>query len=92
MNFAIDSLEAFLEREYKLVIVEIKETFGSAPREAGTFMLVSPTGAHGTIGGGQMEHMAIDHARALLAGVSDAVEMDIPLGPDIGNAAAAAWC
>nr|WP_276120660.1 xanthine dehydrogenase accessory protein XdhC [Pararhizobium qamdonense] len=85
MNFAIDSLEAFLEREYKLVIVEIKETFGSAPREAGTFMLVSPTGAHGTIGGGQMEHMAIDHARALLAGVSDAVEMDIPLGPDIGQ-------
>ena len=48
-------------------------------------MLVSPTGAHGTIGGGQMEHMAIDHARALLAGVSDAVEMDIPLGPDIGQ-------
>lgn len=85
MNFAVDSLEAFLEREYKLIIVEIKQTFGSTPREAGTFMMVSPTDAHGTIGGGQMEHMAIDNARALLAGVSDQFEMDIPLGPDIGQ-------
>jgi xanthine dehydrogenase accessory factor len=85
MNFAVDSLEAFLEREYKLVIVEIKQTFGSTPRETGAFMLVSPADAHGTIGGGQMEHMAIDNARALLAGVSDQFEMDIPLGPDIGQ-------
>ncbi len=85
MNFAIDSLEAFLAREYKLVIVEIKKTFGSTPRETGTFMLVSPTDAHGTIGGGQMEHLAIDNARALLAGVSDQFEMNIPLGPDIGQ-------
>ena len=85
MNFAVDSLEAFLEREYKLVIVEIKQTFGSTPREAGTFMLVAPADTHGTIGGGQMEHMAIDHARALLAGVNDQLEMDIPLGPDIGQ-------
>ncbi len=85
MNFAVDSLEAFLEREYKLVIVEIKQTFGSTPRETGTFMLVSPADTHGTIGGGQMEHLAIDHARALLAGVNDQLEMDIPLGPDIGQ-------
>ncbi|WEZ82872.1 xanthine dehydrogenase accessory protein XdhC [Rhizobium sp. 32-5/1] len=85
MNFAIDSLEAFLEREYRLVIVEIVEAMGSTPREAGAFMLVSPTDTHGTIGGGQMEHLAIDNARALLAGVTDRFEMDIPLGPDIGQ-------
>jgi xanthine dehydrogenase accessory factor len=85
MNYAADSLDAFLEREYKLVIIEIKQAFGSTPREAGAFMLVSPTDAHGTIGGGQMEHLAIDNARALLAGVSDQLEMDIPLGPDIGQ-------
>ncbi|MCV9961386.1 xanthine dehydrogenase accessory protein XdhC [Pararhizobium sp. BT-229] len=85
MNFSVDSLEAFLAREYKLVIVEIREAFGSTPRESGAFMLVSPTDAHGTIGGGQMEHLAIDNARALLAGVSDQLEMDIPLGPDIGQ-------
>ncbi|CAN7301281.1 xanthine dehydrogenase accessory protein XdhC [Pararhizobium sp. LjRoot235] len=85
MNYTADSLEAFLERQYKLVIVEIKQTFGSTPRETGAFMLVSPTDTHGTIGGGQMEHLAIDNARALLAGVSDQLEMDIPLGPDIGQ-------
>ncbi len=85
MNFAIDSLEAFLEREYRIVIVEIREAIGSTPRETGAFMLVSPTDAHGTIGGGQMEHVAIDNARALLAGVSDIFEMDIPLGPEIGQ-------
>lgn len=85
MNFAIDSLEAFLEREYRIVIIEISRSFGSTPRETGAFMLVSPTDAHGTIGGGQMEHVAIDNARALLAGVSDTFEMDIPLGPDIGQ-------
>jgi xanthine dehydrogenase accessory factor len=85
MNFAVDSLEAFLEREYKLVIVEIKQTFGSTPRETGAFMLVSPTDTHGTIGGGQMEHLAIDNARGLLAGISEQFEMDVPLGPDIGQ-------
>jgi xanthine dehydrogenase accessory factor len=85
MNFAIDSLEAFLEREFRLVIVEILEAVGSTPREAGAFMLVSPTDTHGTIGGGQMEHLAIDNARALLAGIADRFQMDIPLGPDIGQ-------
>ncbi|OJF95529.1 xanthine dehydrogenase accessory protein XdhC [Pararhizobium antarcticum] len=85
MNFAVDSLGAFLEREYRLVIVEIVEALGSTPRETGAFMLVSATDTHGTIGGGQMEFLAIDNARALLAGITDRYEMDIPLGPDIGQ-------
>ncbi|MDQ0321299.1 xanthine dehydrogenase accessory factor [Pararhizobium capsulatum DSM 1112] len=85
MNFAAQSLDAFLDREFKLVIVEILDARGSTPREAGAIMLVSPTDLHGTIGGGQMEHMAIDNARAFLAGVSDTLTMDIPLGPDIGQ-------
>jgi len=85
MNFAVDSLEAFLAREYRLVIVEIVKAVGSTPRETGAFMLVSATDTHGTIGGGQMEFLAIDNARALLAGVTDRFEMDIPLGPEIGQ-------
>lgn len=85
MNFAVDSLEAFLEREFRFVIIEISETFGSTPREKGAIMLVSPTDTHLTIGGGQMELLAIDNARALLAGVGDRTKMDIPLGPDIGQ-------
>ena len=85
MNFSVDSLDAFLARHYRLVIVEVVEASGSTPREAGAFMLVSATETHGTIGGGQMEHLAIDNARGLLAGVSDRFQMDIPLGPDIGQ-------
>lgn len=47
-------------------------------------MLASETAIWGTIGGGQFEYMAIDNARALLAGAGSAV-MDIPLGPEIGQ-------
>ena len=85
MNFAAQSLDAFLDRELRLVIVEVLETRGSTPRETGAIMLVSPGDLHGTIGGGQLEYMAIDNARTLLAGIGGVVSMDIPLGPEIGQ-------
>jgi len=37
-----------------------------------------------TIGGGQLEYMAIDHARKVLLGGKDS-PMDVPLGPEIGQ-------
>lgn len=85
MRYAVGDLRAFLHREYPILLVEILEAKGSSPREAGTFMLVSPTDSHATIGGGQMEFMAIDHARAILAGMSTQMRLDIPLGPEIGQ-------
>lgn len=85
MNFAIDSVEAFVAREFRFALVDIIETQGSTPREQGAAMLVSPTDMLGTIGGGQMELMVIAHARALLAGVTTETEMVIPLGPAIGQ-------
>lgn len=85
MRYAVGDLRAFLDREYPILLVEILEAKGSSPREAGTFMLVSPTDSHATIGGGQMEFMAIDHARAILAGMSTQMRLDIPLGPEIGQ-------
>ncbi|TCM58409.1 molybdenum cofactor sulfurylase [Rhizobium sp. PP-F2F-G48] len=85
MKYVVGSLQAFLAREAQIVLVEVAETRGSTPRETGAFMLVSPTDAHGTIGGGQMEHMAIDHARAMLAGIAADIRLDIPLGPEIGQ-------
>src|SRR5690606_15706614 len=48
-------------------------------------MLVSAAGTLGTIGGGQLEYMAIDAARAMLAGGEDTRSLDIPLGPEIGQ-------
>ncbi len=47
-------------------------------------MLISATEIFGTIGGGQLEFMAIDNARALLSG-SGLAQMDVPLGPEIGQ-------
>ena len=48
-------------------------------------MLVAGDGRIGTIGGGQLEYMAIDAARAMLARGGDAETLDMPLGPEIGQ-------
>ncbi|ADB62791.1 selenium-dependent molybdenum hydroxylase system protein, YqeB family (plasmid) [Haloterrigena turkmenica DSM 5511] len=44
---------------------------GSAPRDIGDRMLVTTDGDYGTIGGGTVEHLATEDARAVLAGKSD---------------------
>jgi xanthine dehydrogenase accessory factor len=49
------------------VLVTIKETKGSAPRNAGTVMWVTADDTEGTIGGGTLEFQVIDQARKLLA-------------------------
>lgn len=49
------------------VLITISEAMGSAPREAGTQMVVTADGQHGTIGGGRLEFEAIIQARKLLA-------------------------
>lgn len=85
MNFLQDSIEGFLAREHRVVIIEITATKGSAPRDEGTFMLVAPTEIHGTVGGGQLEYIAIENARKLLADAGGEVKLDIPLGPEIGQ-------
>lgn len=77
------SLSAFVTGN-RTVLVEVIETRGSTPREAGTYMLVADEAIWGTIGGGQFEYMAIDNARALLQGRGEPM-MDIPLGPEIGQ-------
>jgi xanthine dehydrogenase accessory factor len=48
-------------------------------------MFVSPDNTRGTIGGGQLEYMAIDRARQMLARGELHARMDIPLGPEIGQ-------
>lgn len=78
------TLTAFLS-EGPAILVEIEAVKGSSPREAGTFMLVSTTRIWETIGGGQFEYMAIDHARAMLDGRAEIDVLDIPLGPEIGQ-------
>lgn len=48
-------------------------------------MIVTADRVTGTIGGGQMEYMAIDRARQMLRRAEDRAQMDIPLGPEIGQ-------
>lgn len=78
------SLAAFLAAHPQSVLVEIAEAKGSTPREEGAVMLVAEHAAWGTIGGGQLEFMATDNARAMLAGGGE-VRMNVPLGPEIGQ-------
>lgn len=67
------------------VLVRVDVARGSTPREAGAWMLVTLGRTLGTIGGGQLEYMVVEEARALIArGAAEAV-LDVPLGPEIGQ-------
>lgn len=80
-----NAIEGFLAAPGAAVAVTVSEAKGSTPREAGTVMLVSADAIFGTIGGGQLEYMAIDHARRMLGDGSGQERLDIPLGPEIGQ-------
>ena len=82
---ALAALERFLSAQPALAIVEVVRARGSTPREEGAWMLVAPAATLGTIGGGALEFMAIDRARAALAGEIATDAMDVPLGPEIGQ-------
>lgn len=79
------ALRRFLDAKSDLVLVEVTEARGSTPREIGAWMLVGPTALFGTIGGGQLEFLATDRARALLESGGDADSIVLPLGPEIGQ-------
>src|SRR5690242_21473331 len=80
-------VETFLNNSPAAALVEVAEAKGSTPREKGAWMLVSPTAIFGTIGGGQLEFMAIDKALQVFRGkqARKALTLDIPLGPEIGQ-------
>ncbi|MFC4626047.1 xanthine dehydrogenase accessory protein XdhC [Daeguia caeni] len=84
MPLAGDDIQAFLRQHPQSVLVEVVAVQGSAPRDVGTWMLVARDRIFRTIGGGQLEFLAIDHARTMLAG-EVAGEMTILLGPEIGQ-------
>jgi len=65
MSSTSGNVRAFLDRA-PAALVEVVSARGSTPREAGAWMLVSADRIHGTIGGGQLEFMAIDKAREML--------------------------
>jgi xanthine dehydrogenase accessory factor len=67
------------------IVCELTAVRGSSPRAQGTFMLVGPATLYGTIGGGALEYLVIEHARRLIGSGRAAEAMDVPLGPEIGQ-------
>ena len=77
------------------VLVRVHSTEGSAPRDAGAWMAVFTDSLLGTIGGGHLEHQAIERARELLAlqpsktgseqGATAPELMRMALGPSLGQ-------
>ncbi len=78
-------LDQFLTTNSAVIHVRLTHVRGSSPRNAGAQMFVTAHELHGTIGGGQLEYMAIDKARAMLRARREVEDMDVPLGPEIGQ-------
>jgi xanthine dehydrogenase accessory factor len=79
------TLRALLARAEPAVVVSVAAVKGSAPREAGTHMIVTAERSYGTIGGGSLEWEATLRARALLGAGSASAIMSLPLGPELGQ-------
>ncbi len=68
-----------------VVLVTIARVVGSAPREAGTKMVVAASYSDGSIGGGVLEYEALGFARALLQSDDHAGHFSTTLGPGTGQ-------
>ncbi len=82
---AAQSLKTFLAEQSSVIRIALTRVRGSSPRNEGTEMFVAPSALWGTIGGGQLEFMAINAARDMLRDGSLNRDMDVPLGPEIGQ-------
>lgn len=69
----------------KSIRITVTKTAGSAPRDAGTQMLVWQDRIEGTIGGGALEWDAIAQARLMLDEGRSTQTRRIPLGPGLGQ-------
>ena len=85
MPAAREDIRDFLRREPASILIEVVGAAGSTPRDTDAWMLVSERAIFSTIGGGQLEHMAIDQARRALRLQTAAGTMNVPLGPEIGQ-------
>jgi xanthine dehydrogenase accessory factor len=73
-------------QEGPAALVTILATEGSAPRGPGARMVVTEGGLRGTIGGGALEHQAMEQARSILGHPPGSWRVqDYPLGPLLGQ-------
>ncbi len=67
------------------MLVSVRSSEGSVPREAGAWMAVFAGAVINTIGGGRLEFEAIDEARRRLGGGRGEPVLRFPLGPSLGQ-------
>lgn len=85
MSVGNASLSEFLAAHSSVIRVALTRVHGSSPRNEGTEMFVTAHALWGTIGGGQLEYLAIGAARNMLRDGALEHDMDVPLGPEIGQ-------
>lgn len=85
MTNGSQNLQAFLAQQEAVIHVFLTKVAGSSPRERGAEMLVSQAALWGTIGGGQLEYIAIDRARQMLRSGEETALLDVQLGPEINQ-------
>ncbi|MCV0424916.1 MAG: xanthine dehydrogenase accessory protein XdhC [Roseibium sp.] len=85
MSALVTQATAFFGTKSPVVRVELTRVRGSSPREAGTEMFVAAAELWGTIGGGQLEQIAVNRARTMLSNGTLVETLDLPLGPEIGQ-------
>ena len=83
----IDFAQRWVSNEERAVFIMVTALRGSAPRECGTWMLVSQSMIAGTLGGGELERMAGEAAQAMLSGDGQwqRTPLRCVLGPDLGQ-------
>lgn len=75
----------FLNYNKRVIQASIVRTIGSSPRNSDTEMFISETDTLGTIGGGQLEYLVINHSKKMLAENIKKDILKISLGPEIGQ-------
>lgn len=78
-------IRSFLAGEDNVASISIASAKGSTPRDQDAWMLVSRKRIFRTIGGGNLEYLAIGKARELLVSNVEKQELSLPLGPDLGQ-------
>lgn len=81
----IIELREIIAKHGPVIRIVIADHQGSSPRETGTSMLVTNDNQHGTIGGGALEHQAIQSAREMLVDKVAQRFAKTPLGPSLGQ-------
>lgn len=84
-NTAAALLNRLGQAQGAAIAIEIISTRGSTPRGTDAFLIVTADQTGGTIGGGQLEFHAIDVARSMLAQGAPQRQLDMPLGPHLGQ-------